>query len=111
MLPLGARIPRQALAGAPSLSLTRAHTQPLPSFAEITEHRGGRDDPRPRGARCFACEVKRSFFDLIAALGGTQCAVGGDGNYNALAGLLSCPCADVSPRGVAGRRGQGATLP
>ena len=50
----------------------------------------------------FACKVKswdaEEFFDLITVLCSAQCVLGGDGNYNACAGLLSCPCGDVFPR-------------
>ena len=36
-----------------------------------------------------------------------QCVLGGDGNYNAHAGLLSCPCGDVFPGASQGDGGGG----
>lgn len=50
------------------------------------------------------------FFDLITVLHSAQCALGGDGNYNARAGLLSCPCGDVFP-GASQGDGGGALEP
>lgn len=56
--------------------------------------------PHPRGAGCFACEVKswdaEGCFDLITVIYCAQCAEG-EGNYNTHAALLSCPCADALP--------------
>ena len=67
--------------------------------------------PRPRGACCFACKVKswdaEELFDLITVLRGAHCVLGGDGNYNAHAGLLSCPCGDVFPGASRGDGGGG----
>lgn len=67
--------------------------------------------PHPRGPCCFACKVKswdaEEFFDLITVLHSAQCVLGGDGNYNAHAGLLSCPCGDVFPGASQGDGGGG----
>lgn len=54
--------------------------------------------------------MQRSFFDLISVFHGAQCVLGGDGNYNTHAGLLSCPCGDVFP-GASQGDGDGGNAP
>lgn len=85
-----------------------------PPFCKDQRTQRGSWWPHPRGACCFACEVRSwgagVFFDLITVLRSAQCALGGDGNYNARAGLLSCPCGDVFP-GASQGDGGGALEP
>lgn len=51
--------------------------------------------------------MQRFFFYLIAVLHSAQCVLGGDGNYNAHAGLLSCLRGDVFPGASQGDGGGG----
>lgn len=80
-------------------------------FCRDHRRQRGHDDPLPEELHCFACEVKsgdrEEIFDLITVLHGAQCAAGGDGNYNAHAGLLSCPRGDVFPGASRGDGGMG----
>lgn len=80
-------------------------------FCRDHRRQRGHDDPLPEELRCFACEVKcgdtEEIFDLITVLHGAQCAAGGDGNYNAHAGLLSCLRGDVFPGASRGDGGMG----
>jgi len=47
------------------------------------------------------------FLYLITVLQSAHCVLGGDGNYNGCAGLLSCPCGDAFPGASQGDGGGG----